>query len=327
MKLTRKLGVAAVMAITVGTSVALISVGTAAASGGPTPACGGCGGTVTGGGGGGTGGGGGGTGGGGGGTGGGGGGGGTGGGTSVLRVIDSCGGLFDFKERVAGTLTVDVTEFSIDPSEVWSIQATQQEYNATTGGRVGDPISLTPDTMAPLAFSAADSGFTTTASIVDTPNMTHGIRYVATRISPSPMTCTGSGFWTDHNGGTVPDPLNPTGKPDTAPALTGKNVVAGGTNVVKLGFDQEMLADAQGTPATNRFLVTVGGTILPVIAVQVTDDSPANQAAVSLTLGATLPAGQTVSVQYRQSLFNTADQLQDMDNLMTSSFGVNIPVS
>jgi hypothetical protein len=245
----------------------------------------------------------------------------------VLRVVDSCGGSLDLRERAAGTLTVDVTEFSTNAGEVWSIQAVQQEYDGTTGGRVGDPISLTPDAMAPLAFSSADSGFTTTADIVDTPNMTHGISYVATRTSPSPTTCTGRGFWTDHNGSTTPDPLNPAGKPDTAPVLTGKNVAAGGTNVVNLAFDQEMLADVQGTPATNRFFVTVGGTILPVTAVHVRDDSPPNQAAVSLTLGATLPAGQTVSVLYRQSLINTADQLQDMDGLMVASFGVNVPVS
>lgn len=242
-------------------------------------------------------------------------------------MTDNCGGLLDLKERVAGSLTVDITEFSTDPDEVWTLQATQQEYGVTTGARLGAPIDLVPDSMQPLVFSSADTGFTTTATIDDTPNMTHGISYVATRTSPSPVTCTAHGFWTDHNASTTPDPLNPTGKPDSAPAPTGTNVAHAGTNVVSLGFDQEMMATDQGTPDTNRFFVTVNGVILPVTAVQVTDDNPPDLATVSLTLGGTLPAGATVSVQYRQSLFLSAPRLQDMDGLSVSNFGANIPVS
>lgn len=318
MKFTRKFGIAAVMTVVAGTSMAAISVGPAYASGGPNPTCGGCG--VTGGGGGGLPGGGG---------GGGGGGGLPGGGrASVLAVTDSCGGSLQFKETTAGTLSVSLTEFSVDPTvDSWSLQAVEQEYDATTGGRVGDPISLVPDTMGPLVFSAVDFGFTTSAEIPDTVNMTHGISYVATRTSPTPLTCAGQGFWTDHDGATVPDPLNPTAKPDTAPAPSGKNVAGSGTNVVTIGFDQEMLDSLQGIPVVNRFRVLVGGVAVPVTAVQVVDSVPPGSAGVTLTLGSVLQAGQTVSVQYVQPLLDTVPVLQDLGGLQTASFGVDIPVS
>ncbi|HEX3590038.1 MAG TPA: SwmB domain-containing protein [Pseudonocardiaceae bacterium] len=319
MKLRRKLGTVAVLAIVAGTSVALISAGTASASGGP----GGGGGTSVTGGGGGTGGGG--TGGGGGVLGGGGGGGnpgggGGGGGASVLTVVDNCGGTLQFKERVPGALTADLTEFG-DPTDVWSLQATQQSYDVTTGARLGAPVNPIPGTMLPLAFSAADGAFVTTATINDTPNMTHGLSYVATRTSPSPLTCTGEGFWTDHNGSITPDPLNPTGKPDTAPALTGATEANAGTHDVLLQFDQEMLDSAQGVPDTSLLTVTVGGVARTVTGAAVRDDSPPNLAVVDLTVdGPALIGGQTVTVQYSQP---SPDQpaLQDLDGLLTASFG------
>lgn len=323
MKLTRRLGMVAAAVIIAGGGVALISTGTASASGGGGG--GGGGGGISGGGGGG------GAGGGGGGGGGigGGGGGGLGGRASVLSVSDNCGGTLDFKERVAGALTVDITEVSGDRNEVWSLKATQQEYDITTGGRVGAPIDLVPDQMPTLTFSPADLSYTTTATIDDTPNVTHGFSYVATRISPTPLTCTASGYWTDHDGTTTPDPLNPTGKPDTAPVLTGTNVAHSDTNVVSLEFDQEMLATAKGTAPLNKFAVTVDGVLRNVTAVQVADDSPPNKAVVLLTLdGTALPAGSTVAVRYQQPLLAARAQLQDMDGLSVSSFGpVTIPVS
>jgi hypothetical protein len=317
MKLTRKLGMVAAAVIIAGGGVALISTGTASASGG------GGGGGISGGGGGG------GISGGGGGTGGGGGGGGLGGRASVLSVSDNCGGTLDLKERVAGALTVDITEVSGDRNEVWSLKATQQEYDVTTGARVGDPIDLVPDQMPTLTFSLADLSYTTTATIDDTPNVTHGFSYVATRTSPTPLTCTASGYWTDHDGSTTPDPLNPTGKPDTAPALTGTNVAHSDTNVVSLEFDQEMLATAEGTPPLTKFAVTVDGVLRNVTAVQVVDDSPPNKAVVLLTVdGTALSAGATVAVRYQQPLLAARAQLQDMDGLSVASFGpVTVPVS
>jgi hypothetical protein len=333
MKLRRKLGMVAVMAIVAGTSAAVILVGTASASGGGP---GGGGGLAAGGGGGGglAGGGGaaaGGGGGGGGGAAGGGGGGnaaggGGGGRAAVLTVSDGCGGTLQLRKKLAGSLTVDVTEVG-GPTDVWSFQATQQEYDVTTGGRVGAPIDLVPAPMPPLAFSAADGGFTTTAAVDDAPNMTHGISYVATRTSPTPLTCTGEGFWTDHNGSTTPDPLNPTDKPDTAPALNGAAEADTGTHDVLVQFDQEMLDTAQGIPDSSQLTVTVDGVARTVTGAAIVNDSPPDHAVIHLTIGGpVLASGQSVSVQY-SAPDPTQPALQDLDGLLTADFGpVAVPV-
>jgi flagellar associated repeat protein len=239
-----------------------------------------------------------------------------------LEVIDNCGGLFDFKERVAGTLIVTITEGSTDANEVWSLTATQQEFNVVTGGREGAAINLIPNPLPPLAFSPAEGGFSTTANIIDTPNSTHGFTYTATRTSPSLLTCSATGYWTDHNGSVTPDPLNPTQKPDTAPALTGNVEADAGTHDALIQFNQEMLSTAQGIPPTSRFTATVNGVNRAVTAVQVINDSPPHQAVVDLTLGGlALKAGATVTVQYRQPLTSSSPQLQDLDGLETANFG------
>jgi hypothetical protein len=182
--------------------------------------------------------------------------------------------------------------------------------------------------MPPMAFSPAEGGFSTTANITDTPNVTHGFNYVATRTSPTPLTCSATAFWTDHNGSVTPDPTNPTGKPDTAPALTGANEADRGTHVVALQFDQEMLSSTQGIPVASRFAATVNGVSRAVTAVAITNDNPPNKAVLSLTLaGAVLPANGTVTVQYRQPLSSSDPQLQDLDTLLVPSFApVSVPV-
>lgn len=295
----------AAMVIIAGTSVGLLAAGPASAKGG-----------------GGTGGGGGGIGGGGGG-----GGGGLGGRAAVLTVTDSCGGTLEFREQVAGSLTVDITEPGSDPSDVWSLQATEQDYDVTTGARMAAPVNLVPDLMQSLLFSPAE-GFTTTTTLDDTADMTYGVSYVATRTSPTPLTCTAVGYWTDHDGTTTPDPLNPTGKPDTAPALTGTNVAHAATNVVSVGFDQEMLGTVQGRATPARFRVMVNGVDTTVSAVQVVDDNPPSKAQVSLMLADALPADAVVTVEYRQPLLAAAPRLQDMDGLSVASFGpITVPVT
>jgi Putative flagellar system-associated repeat len=249
--------------------------------------------------------------------------GGGGGGTDVrLRVTGPCGDILELRERVAGTLIVTVTIPSADASEVWSLTAQQQEYNPVTGGREGNPIDLVPNPLPPLAFSPAEGGFTTTANFVDTPGFTHGFSYVATRTSPTPITCATQGFWT--NPGSVAGPVaeNPNGKPDTAPALTGNTEADAGTNDVLMQFDQEMLATAQGIPTTDRFALLVDGVARDVTGVSVVDDSPPAEAVVDVTFdGAALATGQTVSVQYREPLTANLPQLQDLDALTTPSFG------
>jgi flagellar associated repeat protein len=246
-----------------------------------------------------------------------------------LRLTGTCGEFLDLIERTAGTLIVTLTLPSADPSEVWSLTASEQEYSAVTGGRIGDPINITPNPLPALAFSTVEGGFTTTANFTDTPGFTHGFIYTATRTSPTPLTCSNEGFWTNPGNGTVPpSPLNPVGKPDTPPALTGNTEADSGGNDVLLQFDQEMLDTAQGIPANNRFSVLVNGVARTATGVQVINDAPPQDAVVDVTFdGAALTTGQTVSVQYRKQLTASLPQLQDLDNLQTASFGpISVPV-
>ncbi|HKN98528.1 MAG TPA: SwmB domain-containing protein [Pseudonocardiaceae bacterium] len=246
-----------------------------------------------------------------------------------LTVTGSCGDILSLKERVAGTIILTITIPSADANEVWSLSAQQQEYNAVTGGREGNPVNLVPNPLPNLAFSPVEGGFSTTANFTDTPGFTHGWSYTATRTAPTPETCTNQGFWTTPSN--APGPLvppNPTGKPDTAPALTGATEADSGTNDALLQFDQEMLATAQGIPATSRFAVLVNGVARNVTAVSVVNDSPPADAVVDVTFdGLALTSGQTVSVQYRKPLTASLPQLQDLDGFETNSFGpVSIPV-
>ena len=143
--------------------------------------------------------------------------------------------------------TGDVIELNItipaaDPAENWSLSATQQDYGAVTGGRVGDPVSLSPGVLPPLVFTPAEGGFNTTANISNTDNLTHGFSYTATRTSPTPNTCTNKAFWTNPSGtGTGPAAQNPSGRPDSPPAFAGESEVDVGTNDALLLMDQEML--------------------------------------------------------------------------------------
>jgi hypothetical protein len=246
-----------------------------------------------------------------------------------LRVTGACGDFLDLIERVQGTLILTVTMPSADPNEVWSLNAQEQLYNPVTGGREGNPVNLSPSPLPALAFSVAEGGFSTTANFTDNPGFTYGFSYTATRTSPTPLTCTTQGFFTDPGNGVVgPVAANPNGKPDTAPALTGATEADTGANDALVQFDQEMLDTPQGTPATSRFSVLVGGVARTVTGVSVINDVPPAQAVVDVTFdGAPLAAGQTVSVQYRKQLTASLPQLQDLDSLQAASFGpLSIPV-
>jgi flagellar associated repeat protein len=246
-----------------------------------------------------------------------------GGGGTRLQVTGSCGDILDLREQTIGTITVTITIPSSDSTEVWSLAAQQQEYGPVTGGREGNPINLVPNPLPPLAFSPAEGGFTTTADFANQPGFTHGWSYTATRTSPTPVTCTNRGFWTNPGTGTEPVvPPNPIDRPNTAPALTGATEADSGTTDVLLQFDQEMLDTAQGIPATNRFAITVDGVARTVTGVQLFDDSPPQNAVVDVTFGgAALTTGQTVGVTYRKPLTAGTAQLQDLDGLKTNNFG------
>ncbi|HKN97171.1 MAG TPA: SwmB domain-containing protein [Pseudonocardiaceae bacterium] len=244
-----------------------------------------------------------------------------------LEVVGPCGDLLDFVERVAGTLVVTITIPTADSSEVWNLTAQEQEYDAVTGGRIGNPVNLVPNPLPPLAFSPVEGGFTTTMNFTDTAGFTHGFSYTATRTSPTPLTCASQGFWTHPANVAGPTSQNPVGRPDTAPKLTGATEADAGTNDVLLQFDQEMLATAQGIPANNRFSITVNGVARNVTGVQVIDDSPPALAVVDVTFdGLPLTSGQTVGVTYRKQLSASLPQLQDLDNLQTANFGpISVP--
>ncbi|HEY3751301.1 MAG TPA: SwmB domain-containing protein [Pseudonocardiaceae bacterium] len=313
-----------------GVALTIVSAGTASASGGPGSGGGGSSGGGSGSGGGGSGGGGSGGGGsGGGGSGGGGGGSGSGGGVARLRVTGSCGDMLDIRlKTVGGPITLTVTIPSVDPSEVWSLDMIQQDFSATTGGRIGNPVNLLPSPLPPLAFTPAEGGFSTTGDVINTSGLTHGYSYTATRTSPTPLSCTAFGYFTNP-GGTSGGPTaeNPSGKPDTAPALTGNTEADIGTNDALMQFDQEMLTGTQGTPLANRFTVTVNGTTRTATAVAVTDDSPPFEAVVDVTFsGAVLRSGQTVAITYHPPLSASDPALQDLDSLKTGTLGpISIP--
>jgi hypothetical protein len=301
----RQSGLLALAAL-LGISMSVASVSIASASTmtlhSPVTACGGCGG----------------------------GGGGGGGDIARLRPTGSCGDQLDMRLRVVGgPLDIGITIPSADPSEVWTITPIEQNYGVVTGGRVGNPVDLIGSgTLPPLAFNSTEGGFATEGNVTNTTGVTHGFSYIATRTSPTPLTCTNVGYWTTPSGSTGPTADNPSGKPDTAPALTGATEADAGSNDVFLQFDQEMLATMQGTPDVSRFSLTVDGVTRTVTGVAITDDSPPLDAIVDITFdGAPLTAGQTVAVLYRKPLTSGTPALQDLDGLQTAGFGpVSVPV-
>jgi hypothetical protein len=244
-----------------------------------------------------------------------------------LKVTGACGDLLVLNERVVGQgIKVTITIPSTDPAEVWSIQITRQEYGAVTGGRIGNPVDETAN-FPPLVFSPAAGGFASDGgTVTNTAGFTHQISYTATRTSPTPLTCSNTGFWTNPGGASDgPTAENPTARPDAAPLFTGESEADAGTNDVLLLMDQEMQAGPAGIPATNRFAIRVNGVARAVTAVQVINDDPPNQAVLDLTFdGLPLVSGDALTVQYSRPLIGNQAALQDLEGLKTANFG---PVS
>ena len=246
------------------------------------------------------------------------------GGTGRLLINGNCGDILRLQVRVVGgPLIVTITIPSTDPTEVWSLTATQQEYGAVTGGRLGSPINLVPTPLPPLSFLPAEGGFSTTANFDNPDNLTHGFSYVATRTSPTPLTCTNQGFWTNPPGADGgPAAQNPAARPDAAPAYANESEADVGTNDALVLMDQEMLATGLGIPATNRFTVRVNGVARTSTLVQIFNDDPPNQAVLDVTFsGLPIASTDTVTFQYTKPVGNAGAQLQDLEALKTASFG------
>ena len=251
------------------------------------------------------------------------------GGTGRLLIYGNCGDILRLQVRVVGgPRIVTITIPSTDPAEVWSLTATQQEYGAVTGGRLGSPINLVPTPLPPLGFLPAEGGFSTTANFYIPDNLTQGFSYVATRTSPTPLTCTNQGFWTNPPGADGgPAAQNPAARPDTAPAFANESEADVGTNDALVLMDQEMLATGLGIPAANRFAVTVNGVARTSTVVQIFNDDPPNQAVLDVTFsGLPIAAGDTVTFRYAKPVGNAGAQLQDLEALKTASFGP-IPIT
>ena len=241
-----------------------------------------------------------------------------------LEVVGNCGDLLDLQVRTAtDPIILTITVPSNDPSEVWNLAATEQNYGALTGGRLGSPINLVPNPLPPLAFSPAEGGFTTTANLDNTDNLTHGVSYVATRTSPTPLTCHAEGFWTNPAGTDFgPAAQNPLGRPDAAPRFANESEADVGTNDALILMNQEMLATGAGIPADNRFAVRVNGVARTSTLVQVLNDDPPDQAIVDVTFdGLPIASTDTVTLQYTKPVGNAAAQLQDLEANKTASFG------
>jgi hypothetical protein len=251
--------------------------------------------------------------------------GGGGGGTDIrLFTTGTCGDQMRLRVRDTGVeIELDIAIPSIDPTEVWSFSATQQDYGAVTGGRHGDPVSLTPGTLPALVYNATEGGFVSSGSVANLDNNTREISYTATRTSPSPATCTNHGFWTNPFGSSFgPAGENPTGRPDSPPAFNTLSEVDTGSNDAFLQFDQEMLDSGLGIPATNRFTLKVDGVARTVTAVQIINDDPPNLALLDLTFdGAAIASGQTVTLQYARPLTTGSASLRDLEANQTASFG------
>jgi hypothetical protein len=247
-----------------------------------------------------------------------------------VSTLGDCGDVLTLQagQAAGDPLALTIALPSNDPTEVWTISAVQQELGAGTGGRIGDPVAV--DAMlAPLTFNVTTNQFLTSGSLTDTAGLTHEISYTATRTSPAPLTCTNLAYWTHPNGSAGPTPENPAARPDSAPALTGSNQAAAGTNDALIQFDQEMLASGDGIPAPDDFTVVVGGAARTVSAVAITNDAPPADATLDLTLdGAALAAGQTMTVSYHAPADTTAPALQDPESVKTLLFGpTTVPIS
>ena len=131
-----------------------------------------------------------------------------------IGVTGSCGDVMTLEGGQLGApINVTITIPDSNASDVWSFTATEQQYDAVTGAAFGDPFPLVPGELSRLSFDSTGSQFTSTGVISNSPGLTHGISYTATRTSPTPETCTSQAFWTNPGDNYGPTPENPTSFP------------------------------------------------------------------------------------------------------------------
>lgn len=251
------------------------------------------------------------------------------GGGNSIQATGSCGDFLRMKQTDPSGIILNIIIPDPNPNDQWSFTLMQQDYDATTGGAIGNPVDLTANhTVTPLVFASAEGGFNSTGTAPDQAGRTHGYSYTATRASDG-LTCTNQAFWTTPSNAPGPvAPPNPNGKPETAAKPTGATEADSNTNDVLIQFDQGLLDSGAGIPANSQFTIQVNGVARTVTGVQITNDNPPAQSIVTVLFdGAPLVGGQTVSVSYRKPLSSTAPHLQDLNGNPVASFGpLSVPV-
>ena len=149
-----------------------------------------------------------------------------------------------------------------------------------------------------MGFLPAEGGFSTTANFDNPDNLTQGFSYVATRTSPTPLTCTNQGFWTNPPGADG----RPGGAEPDGPARrrTGVRQRERGRRRHQRRVDPDGPGNAghwAGYPGRQSIRgAWVNGVARTSTVVQIFNDDPPNQAVLDVTFsGVPIAAGDTVT--------------------------------
>lgn len=168
-----------------------------------------------------------------------------------LSTGGSCSGAdkLDLRVQGGGDIQVTITIPSIDPTEDWNLSATQQNYGPVTGGRIGNPINLTPDVLPQPKYDITAGGFVSTGSVGNPDGLTAGISYTATRTVPRAATCTNKAFWT-----------NPPGRKDDVSLIFSSAVHGDPATPLFRAYSRDpvrfRVAQAEGDPRSTGFALS-----------------------------------------------------------------------